>query len=147
MNQQKRFHDNPSGVISDTKHKRQWLPKDSWGDLGQWRSFSEAQGYVLTMNQVYAGGYCDWRLPTQEEAENFFDLEFDQIDWDEEIIHIDPLFVNKCANFMWTCDVNDMNQVGRINLRNGKMDWVEGNTKEHQAARLVRNDESSQIST
>jgi hypothetical protein len=146
MNQQKRFHDNPSGVISDTKHKKQWLPKDSWGDLGQWRSFNEAQGYVLTMNQVYAGGYCDWRLPTQEEAENFFDLEFDQIDWDEEIIHIDPLFVKKCGNFMWTCDINDMNEVGRINLRNGKMDWVERNTTEHQAARLVRNDESSLMS-
>ena len=146
MNQQKRFHDNPSGVISDTKHKKQWLPKDSWGDLGQWKNFSEAQGYVLTMNQVYAGGHCDWRLPTREEAENFFDLELDQIDWDEEIIHIDPLFVNKCANFMWTGDINDRNEVGRINLRNGEMDWVERNTKEHQAARLVRNDESSLMS-
>jgi hypothetical protein len=147
MNEQKRFHDNPSGVITDTKHKKQWLPKDSWGDLGQWRNFTGAQGYALTMNQVYAGGYCDWRLPTREEAENFFVAESNQKDWDEEVIHIDPLFVHKCANFMWTCETNEKKEAGRINLRNGELEWVDSNTQEHQAARLVRNIEKSKIIT
>ena len=101
MTEQNRFHDNPSGVITDTKLKNEWLPKDSWGDLGQWRTFDEAQGYILTMNQVYAGGFCDWRLPTREEAESLFDSELNQKDWEDELVHINSLFVSKCAHFMW----------------------------------------------
>lgn len=145
QNEQKRFHDNPSGVITDTKHKKQWLPKDSWGDLGQWRNFDQAQGYALTMNQVYAGGYCDWRLPTREEAESFFILESNQKDWDEEVVCIDPLFVNKCANFMWFSEINDKQEVGRINLRNGEVEWVDRNTQDHQSARLIRDINSSSM--
>ena len=55
MSEKNRFHDNPSGVITDTKYKTQWLPKDSWGDLGQWRNYDAALAYVLLMKQVYAG--------------------------------------------------------------------------------------------
>ena len=138
MTENKRFHDNPSGVITDTLNNNEWLPKDSWGDLGQWRTFEEAKGYALTMNQVYAGGYCDWRLPSREEAEGLFDPELNQVDWDEEVIHIDPLFVTKCANFIWINETNDKQEVGRINLRNGEVEWVDPNTRDHQAARLVR---------
>ena len=58
---------------SDTKYKKHWLPKDSWGDLGQWRNYDEELAYVRLMNQVYAGGVSDWRLPTRDEAENFYD--------------------------------------------------------------------------
>ena len=67
-----RFQDNASGVITDNKYKKYWLPKDSWGDLGQWRNYNEAIAYVRLMNQVYAGGYSDWRLPTKAEAEGLF---------------------------------------------------------------------------
>ena len=83
-----RFQDNASGLITDNKYKKYWLPKDSWGDLGQWRNYNEAIAYVRLMNQVYAGGYSDWRLPTKAEAEGLFELDYDQIDWEEEIIHI-----------------------------------------------------------
>jgi hypothetical protein len=142
MNEQsvekKRFHDNPSGVITDTKYKKHWLPKDSWGDLGQWRNFSQAKGYILTMNQVYAGGYSNWRLPTREEAENFYTPESNQMDWDEEIVHIDTLFVKDCANFMWINEVNEKQEAARIDLRNGEIDWVDQNIQDHQAARLIR---------
>lgn len=135
-----RFHDNPSGIINDTKYKTQWLPKDSWGDLGQWRTYDEALAYVRLMNQVYAGGFSDWRLPKKEEAENFYDPSLNQVDWDEEVIHIHKLFVTKCANFMWISETNnDGQQAGRINLRNGEVEFVDRNTREHQAARLVRN--------
>jgi len=44
MSQQNRFQDNSSGIITDTKYKKYWLPKDSWGDLGQWRTFEDADG-------------------------------------------------------------------------------------------------------
>lgn len=139
MSSQDRFHDNPSGVISDTKIKKEWLPKDSWGDLGQWRNFDEAKGYVLTMNQYYAGGFNDWRLPTREEAESLYDPELKQVDWDEEEIHIHSLFVTKCANFIWTSETNDDQQAARINLRNGEVEMINRNTRDHQAARLIRN--------
>ena len=133
-----RFQDNASGVITDNKYKKYWLPKDSWGDLGQWRNYNEAIAYVRLMNQVYAGGYSDWRLPTKAEAEGLFELDYDQIDWEEEIIHISTLFVNKCSNYIWTSDMDENKNVCRINLRNKESEYIDPNTQEHQAARLVR---------
>ena len=133
-----RFQDNASGVISDNKYKKYWLPKDSWGDLGQWRNFNEAIAYARLMNQVYAGGYSDWRLPNKVEAEGLFELTYDQMDWEEEIIHISTLFVMKCSNYIWTNDIDENKNVCRINLRNKELEYVDPNTREHQAARLVR---------
>ena len=133
-----RFQDNSSGVISDNKHKKHWLPKDSWGDLRQWRNYNEAIAYARLMNQVYAGGYSDWRLPTKAEAEELFDLAYDQMDWEEEIIQISTLFVMKCSNYIWTNDIDENKNVCRINLRNKELEYVDPNTREHQAARLVR---------
>ena len=133
-----RFQDNASGVITDNKYKKYWLPKDSWGDLGQWRNYNEAIAYVRLMNQVYAGGYSNWRLPTKAEAEGLFELDYDQIDWEEEIIHISTLFVSKCSNYIWTSDMDENKNICRINLRNKEPEYVDPNTREHQAARLVR---------
>ena len=90
------------------------------------------------MNQVYAGGFSDWRLPTREEAENLYEPELSQKDWDDEVVHIDPLFVTRCAHFMWTSETNDKQEVCRINFRNGEVEFVDRNTRDHQSARLVR---------
>ncbi len=138
MSEQSRFHDNPSGIITDTKYNKHWLPKDSWGDLGQWRTFEEALAYTRLMNQVYAGGFSDWRLPMKEEAENFYDADLNQIGWEEEIVHIHPLFVTKCANFMWIKETNDSQKAGQIDLRTGEVKFIDRNTRENQSARLVR---------
>jgi hypothetical protein len=138
MTEKDRFHDNPSGVITDTKYKKQWLPKDAWGDLGQWRNFDEARSYALTMNQVYAGSYNNWRFPTREEAENFYGSEFSQKDWADETIHIHTLFVTKCANYMWISETTDNQEAARINLRNGEVELVNRGTREHQSVRLIR---------
>ena len=107
MSEKNRFQDNSSGVITDTKYNKYWLPKDSWGDLGQWRNFNEAKSYTQLMNQVYAGGFSDWRLPTLEEAKSLYDQALGQRDWDDEAVFIDALFVTKCANFMWINETND----------------------------------------
>ena len=133
-----RFQDNSSGVISDNKYKKHWLPKDSWGELGQWRNFNEAIAYARLMNQVYAGGYSDWRLPTKVEAEGLFELTYDQMDWEEEIIHISTFFVTKCSNYIWTSEMDENKNICRINLRNKELEYVDPNTREHQSARLVR---------
>ena len=134
-----RFTDNSSGIITDNKYKKYWLPKDSWGDLAQWRNYDEALAYVRLMNQVYAGGFSDWRLPTSKEAEEFYDESFDHMDWEDEIIHICPLFVTKCSNYMWTSEKNENQEACRINLRNKELEYIDLKTREHQATRLVRN--------
>ncbi|SVD12523.1 uncharacterized protein METZ01_LOCUS365377, partial [marine metagenome] len=36
MSNQERFQDTARGVIMDTQSESEWLPKDSYGDLGKW---------------------------------------------------------------------------------------------------------------
>ena len=138
MTEQNRFQDNPSGIITDTKHKKHWLPKDSWGDLGQWRNYNESIAYARLMNQVYAGGYSDWRIPTKQEAEDLYDITCDSLDWENEIVHISTLFVTKCSTFIWTNDRDENQNTCRINLRNKELEFIDPNTRDQQAVRLIR---------
>ena len=62
MTNQERFQDTARGVIMNTQNNSEWLPKDSYGDLGKWVTFQEGINYSQLMNQVYAGGQSDWRL-------------------------------------------------------------------------------------
>jgi len=139
MTESDRFTDNSSGIITDNKYKKNWLPKDSWGDLAQWRNYDEVLSYVRLMNQVYAGGFSNWRLPTSKEAEELYDEAFDHMDWEDEIIHICTLFVTKCSNYMWTSDKNENQEPCRIDLRNKELEYIDPKLREHQATRLVRN--------
>ena len=138
MVEQNRFQDNPSGVITDNKHKKHWLPKDSWGDLGQWRNYNESIAYARLMNQVYAGGYSDWRIPTKQEVEGLYDITCDSLDWENEIVHISTLFVTKCSTFIWTIDKDENQNTCRINLRNKELEFIDPNTRDQQAVRLIR---------
>ena len=138
MIEQNRFQDNPSGVITDTKHKKNWLPKDSWGDLGQWRNYNESIAYARLMNQVYAGGYSDWRIPSKQEVEDLYDISCDSLDWENEIIHISTLFVTNCSTYIWTCNIDENQNVCRINLRNKELEFIDPNTRDQQAVRLIR---------
>ena len=138
MKEQNRFQDNSSGVITDNKHKKHWLPKDSWGDLGQWRNYNESIAYARLMNQVYAGGFSDWRIPTIQEVEELFDITCDSLDWENEIVHISTLFVTKCSTFIWTSDKDENQNTCRINLRNKELEFIDPNTRDQQAVRLIR---------
>ena len=62
MSNQERFQDTARGVIIDSQSDNEWLPKDSYGDLGKWVTLQEGFNYAQLMNQVYAGGQSDWRL-------------------------------------------------------------------------------------
>ena len=137
------FADNSSGVISDKQANLEWLPKDSYGDLGKWVNFQEAVSYRGTMISVYAGGHNDWRLPTREEALGLFNEELNQLDWEGEPVHIHSLFVAKCARLIWTSEENNENQALVVNLHDGSTEFVdkENMDKENKdpiAARLVR---------
>jgi Protein of unknown function (DUF1566) len=133
-----RFHDNPSGIITDTQNQIEWLPKDSYLDLGCWRTWKDANAYALLMNQVYAGGHSDWRLPTEEEALALFDPQLDSVDWEGEKIHIHSDFVQKCANNIWTSAVNDNDQALTVDLRDGATIYNAKTEEEYQSVRLVR---------
>jgi len=132
------FADNPNGVISDKQAKLEWLPKDSYGDLGKWVNFQDALSYRSTMISVYAGGYNDWRLPTQKEALGLFSEDLNQLDWEGEHVHIHPLFVAKCARQIWTSEENDENQALVVNLQDGSTEFLDKDTRDNIAARLVR---------
>jgi len=132
------FADNPNGVISDKKRNLEWLPKDSYGDLGRWVNFQEAESYCGTMISVYAGGQDDWRLPTQEETLDLFNKDLNQLDWEGEHVHIHPLFVAKCARHIWTSGKNDENQALVVNLQDGSTEFMDKESRDNIAVRLVR---------
>lgn len=132
------FADNPNGVISDKKNNLEWLPKDSYGDLGKWVNFKDAMSYRSTMISVYAGGFNDWRLPTREEAMGLYNDELKQQDWEGETVHIHSLFVPKCGRYIWTSEENDENQALVINLQDGSTEFTDKETRDNIAVRLVR---------
>ncbi|MFQ5449880.1 MAG: DUF1566 domain-containing protein [Nitrospinaceae bacterium] len=138
MSDNDRFHDNPNGVISDEENGKEWLPKDSYQDLGVWRNWHEAQDYIRLMRQIYAGGHSDWRFPTREEALSLYDPNLKNKDLNGKDIHIHPVFVSKCSCYIWTSEVNEKDQALRVNLRDGTTEFIDKTIQEHQATRLVR---------
>ena len=133
-----RFHGSPSGAVTDVQNQLLWLPKDSKQDLGKWVDWQGALAYAKIMNQVYAGGFCDWRLPTKEEALNFYNETLVNVDWEKTQIHIHPLFARGAAHYMWINNINENGFAMRLNLRDGSVEHIDKSTSEHQAARLVR---------
>ncbi|MFQ5444876.1 MAG: DUF1566 domain-containing protein, partial [Nitrospinales bacterium] len=100
-----------------------------------------AVDYIKLMNQYYPGGFCDWRLPTKEEALSLFDDELTLKDVEGEDVHIHPLFAPKCSYFIWTVEEEDDDKAICINLRDGTAESLAKNTKENHSARLVRKHE------
>ena len=134
-----RFEDLPSGLVGDNETKKLWLPKDSYQDLGKWFTWEGVQQYIIFMKHAYAGGFTDWRLPTPDEALSLYDETLSTKDWDDNEVHISPVFVPKCSRYMWTDKKNDQGEIMRVDLYDGTSEYVSPDTKEHQAARLVRN--------
>lgn len=138
MKPSEKYKDNANGVITDISSKKAWLPKDAWVDLGKWVDWEGALGYARLMNTVYAGGFSDWRLPTKEEALSFYEPELQQMDWEDKVVHIHPLFVGKCSYLMWTNDVDQDGKAFCLNIRDGVGDFIDKSKKENHGARLVR---------
>lgn len=125
-------------VIEDAGAGLHWLPKDSYGDLGKWMNWQDVQGYIKTMNAVYAGGYGDWRLPTKEEALGLYHEEYDSIDFEEEPIHLHPVFVSKGSYNIWINESDDSGKALVLNFRDGSAEFSDKSESEFIAARLVR---------
>jgi len=133
-----RFRENPDGILTDTEKQIEWLPKDSYLDLGSWRNWKDAKAYVMLMNSVYAGGHSNWRLPKQEEALWLYDPEMKLMDYKGKELHIHPSFVPGCGFKIWTSEENDEDKVLTLNLRDGSTEYVDKSEEKLQSARLVR---------
>ena len=138
MNNSKRFQDTARGVIIDTQNDSEWLPKDSYGDLGKWVNLQEGINYAQLMNQIYAGGQSDWRLPDKLELLQLYDEKLTQQDWEGNDVHIAPVFLTACSHYLWSNEKNDNGLCMRIDLRNGELDFINSEEREHQAVRLIR---------
>ena len=139
MINQDRFQDTARGVIIDTQYNNiEWLPKDSYGDLGKWVTFQEGVNYAQLMNQVYAGGQSDWRLPNEEEILRLYDQSLIQKDWETNDIHISPVFLTGCSHYLWSDKKNDAGQIIKIDLRTGDLNYTNPEEREHNAVRLIR---------
>ncbi len=138
MEHSDRYSDNAHGTITDSVDNKAWLPKDSWVDLGKWVDWEGAKGYARLMNQIYAGGFSDWRLPSKEEALSLYDADLKQKDWEDKVVHIHPLFVGKCSYRIWTSDLDDNGNAFCLNLRDGSGEHIDKSNKESYGARLIR---------
>lgn len=135
------FIANPNRVVTDTRNKCEWLPNDTWIDLGKWVNWDEANSYILTMRNVYAGGHQNWRLPTKDEAIALYDEDLKILDWEGENIHIAPHFTPKCGRVIWTSDVDEEGKACAVNIQDGTAEYVDKSTSEHYSARLIRDPE------
>jgi len=133
-----RYRENPDGILTDNEKKLEWLPKDSYLDLGCWRNWRDANAYAMLMNSVYAGGHSNWRLPTQEEALGLYDPKMTLMDHKGKKIHIHPSFAPGGGYKIWTSEVNEEDKVFTVNLRNGKTEYVSKEQEKFQSVRLVR---------
>ena len=133
-----RFQDTARGIIEDTQNLTEWLPKDSYGDLGKWVNLQEGINYAQLMNQIYARGESDWRLPNKEEILSIYDHKLTQKDWEGNEIHIASVFLTGCSHYLWSSEKNKKGDSLRIDLRNGDLEFVKAEEREHQAVRLIR---------
>ena len=133
-----RFKDTARGVIEDIENGMEWLPKDSYGDLGKWVNFQEGMNYLRLMNQIYAGGQCDWSLPSKEGLLTLYSEDLFQKDWEGNDIHIAPLFLINCSHYLWSIEKNDDGQCMRMDLRTGEFDFIDPDERDHNAVRLFR---------
>jgi hypothetical protein len=133
-----RFKDTARGVIEDTKNGNEWLPKDSYGDLGKWVNLKEGLNYAQLMNQIYAGGQSDWILPNKDDLLDLYDEDLIQKDWEGNEVHIASVFLTNCAHYLWSSEKNSSGQHLRIDLRTGDLDFMDAEEKENYAVRLIR---------
>ncbi|MGA3209409.1 MAG: caspase family protein [Syntrophales bacterium] len=61
-----RFIDNGNGTVTDTKTGLMWAAKDNGSDINWYNTKSYCENYR-------AGGYTDWRMPTQDELAGLYD--------------------------------------------------------------------------
>ena len=90
------------------------------------------------MNQIYAGGQSDWSIPNKEDLLNLYVEEFYQKDWEGNDVHIAPSFLTNCSHYLWSSEENSSGLNLRIDLRNGDIEFIDAEERDHLAVRLIR---------
>lgn len=104
-----RFVDNENGTISDSKYKLMWTKEDSYQMRGRWCNWKGANKFVAWLNEQKFGGFEDWRLPKNQECRNLYDHDSKNMDFNDDIVHLDFVFPEGCGFTYWCQEENGIN--------------------------------------
>ena len=96
-----RFIDNRDGTITDKKTNLIWAKKDSYAELGKCLNWNKSREYVI---RLQTGGYNDWRMPTVKELKSILEKSKSNIDKDNNIMHMDPIFAPGTGYWQWSSE-------------------------------------------
>ncbi|MHC4268991.1 MAG: Lcl C-terminal domain-containing protein [Planctomycetota bacterium] len=100
-------------VVIDLATGLMWHQSGSFGYMRR----DEIKKWVRSLNRRKYAGYCDWRLPTVEEAVSL--LESCEKNGS---LYIDNVF-DKKQRWIWTGDSHSLGGVWRIYFDDGYVDW------------------------
>ncbi|MCP4412092.1 MAG: DUF1566 domain-containing protein, partial [Gammaproteobacteria bacterium] len=106
-------------TIDDDKVVRDFATGLMWHQSGSYEYMrrNEIKKWVRSLNRRGYAGYCDWRLPTVEEAVSL--LESSEKNGS---LYIDTAF-DKKQRWIWTGDRHSQGGVWRIYFDDGYVDW------------------------
>ena len=96
-----RFIDNGDETITDKRYNLTWLKQDYYQIKNKWCSWKGANKFAEKLNEENFAGYNDWRLPKPKEARNLYDHECKNLDFADDIVHIDYKFPEGCGSTYW----------------------------------------------
>ena len=137
MKESNRFTDNEDGTISDAQLNLMWKKTDSFQDTKKWANWFKSEEYAKKLNAIKFAGFCNWRLPTEEEAWSLFNLSKTNKDKYGDDIYIDSIFESGSVGITWTNNIRDSAALV-IQYEDGDRIWPSQYANMNMAVRLVR---------
>lgn len=138
MTRQEDFVDNGDGTVTDTRTGLMWKQADTMNDLKKWVNYQDCMDYVRGLRENKFAGYDDWRLPTLEEMQGFYDESLTNKDIYNKDIHISDRFSNGGGFSIIARIVPGRMRTHVLNLREGTVDHPDGVWTLSEASRAVR---------
>lgn len=96
-----RFKDNGDETLTDSKYNLMWFKQDTYQLKAKWCTHKQAKKFVQRMNEEKFAGYEDWRVPSSQECRNLYDHDCKNMDFNDDIVHIDYMFPEGCGTNVW----------------------------------------------